>query len=195
MSTELSQLPVPFTFRPDWPARHAGCTIVRKEPLPKLTSSTDPRPSQGDTPGPEGVELGRGTVAATASNGGDLQPQFLGYSLHVCSFRYTSQLLVQVVAARPLTCPIPKCPVTSKQFAELRLAAFEVLGHLHKGTTKMKGHDAGQVGIEEASTGRGGQTLRSISSASARSSSLCLSVSLLSIAMFWYSFSSRSIAC
>jgi hypothetical protein len=109
------------------------------------------------------------------------------------AFRYTSQLLVQLVAGHPLTRPISKRPVTSKQFAELRLAAFEVLGHLHKVTTEMKGHDAAQVEIEEASTG--GLTLRSISSASARSSSLCLSVSLLSIAMLWYSSSSRSIAC
>ena len=49
----------------------------------------------------------------------------------------------------PLTCPIAKGPVRSKQFTELRLTAFEMLGHLgQRRYDKAQRQCAAQVDVE-----------------------------------------------
>ena len=114
------------------------CNHNRSDPLRSNCPTPPPRlhPLRGEAPGLEGAEFGRETVAATASNRGNLHPQFLGYSLHVCGYQVHTLAIESNGRGRPLTCPIPKCPVSSKQFTKLHLAAFQVICHLHKGTER-----------------------------------------------------------
>jgi hypothetical protein len=68
------------------------------------------------------------------SDGRDLHPQFLGYSLHICGFHmHEYQSFDHVLKVRSLTCAIAERPVLGEQFTELRFAAFKMISHLGKG--------------------------------------------------------------
>lgn len=67
------------------------------------------------------------------SDGRDLHPQFLGYSLHICGCRHEYQPFGHDLKIRSLTCAIAECPVLGEQLTELRFTAFKMFGHLGKG--------------------------------------------------------------